>query len=207
MKSFLLFFVGLVWLVMPEVSMATCRMTLTAGSFQVSGCEENSLLATTARVVGEAKTVDRWISHGDGTVTDRLTGLQWEKKTSDGTVHDVDNQYSWTANQFGGFNGTVVTDFLDVLNDDEFAGHSDWRLPTIDELQSVSRGPGDCTATPCTEIPGETASSFYWSRTGFSGLAVLPGNAWGVDFAIGTLTTEGREVVVGNHARAVRSTD
>jgi len=33
----------------------------------------------------------RFIDHGDGTVTDTRTGLMWEQKTDDGSIHDKDN--------------------------------------------------------------------------------------------------------------------
>src|ERR1051325_2383439 len=33
----------------------------------------------------------------NGTVKDNLTGLQWEQKTDDGTVHDKDNGYAWSV--------------------------------------------------------------------------------------------------------------
>jgi len=50
-----------------------------------------------------ATSTARYIDNGDGTVTDKVTGLQWEKKTT--TVgsgqnyadpHNVDNYYTWT---------------------------------------------------------------------------------------------------------------
>jgi len=54
----------------------------------------------------------------------------WEKKTTDGSVHDVNKTYTWSS---GGnaFNGTAKTTFLDKLNDvahggvDCFAGYCD----------------------------------------------------------------------------------
>ena len=75
-----------------------------------------------------------YVDNGDGTITDLNTGLMWERKVSpnldgpmipctDGTSwcakpHDVDNVYTWTADGAGGtaFNGSVVTVFLDQLN-------------------------------------------------------------------------------------------
>ena len=39
-----------------------------------------------------------------GTVIDRLTGLQWEQKTADGTAHDNNNAHTWSAGA-GGLTG------------------------------------------------------------------------------------------------------
>src|SRR5262245_62111973 len=35
----------------------------------------------------------RYLVNGDGTVTDHDTGLQWEQKTDDGSVHDRANEH------------------------------------------------------------------------------------------------------------------
>src|SRR5256885_1086386 len=41
----------------------------------------------------------RYVDNGDGTVTDNMTGLMWEKKSPAGTgdVHDVLNTWTWTV--------------------------------------------------------------------------------------------------------------
>lgn len=39
----------------------------------------------------------RWLENGDGTATDLNTGLQWELKTDDGSIHDKDDTYKWAA--------------------------------------------------------------------------------------------------------------
>ena len=69
--------------------------------------------------------------NGDGTITDNMTGLMWEKKSDDGTIHDKDNTYTWglTSSPYT-MNGTMVTTFLAALNGGGgFAGHTDWRIP------------------------------------------------------------------------------
>jgi hypothetical protein len=51
-----------------------------------------------AKASGTGSTCDQGrFSVSAGTVTDYLTGLQWERKTDDASVHDKDNQYSWCA--------------------------------------------------------------------------------------------------------------
>jgi hypothetical protein len=121
----------------------------------------------------------RWLDNADGTATDLSTGLQWELKTDDGTVHDKDNTYTWNAVLHGLTpNGTAFTDFLGELNGSVapdgtatpcFAGKCDWRLPQLGELRGLISTPfPDCTLVPCTTIIGPTAPSFYWTRTHLS---------------------------------------
>ncbi len=61
-------------------------------------------------------------------VRDRATGLVWEVKTTDGTIHDWERTFDWA--------GARET-FLSELNTNKFGGFSDWRLPTTDELRSI----------------------------------------------------------------------
>ena len=152
---------------------------------------------------------------GDGTLADHQTGLQWEKKT--GTLgsfvvcatagcpdpHIVNNLYKWSST--GTLpDGGAFTDFLARLNGEYdpsaatgcFAGHCDWQLPKISELQTILIGPDaapgqapTCSAAPCIDpgfaaVGGPTASSYYWSA---STLAGNPGNAWYADFAHGNV--------------------
>ena len=54
-----------------------------------------------------------------------MTGLMWEVKTDDDSVHDKDNEYSW-------YDAQDV--FVAQVNAGKFGGRSDWRMPTIQEL-------------------------------------------------------------------------
>ncbi len=133
----------------------------------------------------------RFLDDGDGTVTDSHTGLQWEKKSgsiSDTTdcstvpcsdPHAVGNLYQWcldanhdlTCDTAGSPpDGGAFTDFLPGLNAGSgFAGHTDWRLPTVAELQTiVNYGRGFCVgqAGACIDpIFGPTTNDSYLSAT------------------------------------------
>ena len=60
------------------------------------------------------------------TVLDCATGLEWEKKTDDGGLHDKDNTYSWSTGTDDP-DGTAFTVFLEQLNNcfgESTDGHS-----------------------------------------------------------------------------------
>ena len=113
-------------------------------------------------------------------VKDNVTGLIWEMKTNKDGVknyndpHDADNTYTWydsnPATNGGNAgtpgSGTDTEDFIKALNDANYGGYSDWRLPTIKELAYIVDYsipyPGPTINT--TYFPN-TAASWYWSST------------------------------------------
>lgn len=140
----------------------------------------------------------RLIANGDGTVTDNLSGLQWEQKTDDDGVHDKDNGYTWSASGSAA-DGTAFTAFFPTLNGSCFAGQCDWRLPTLAELGTLIQTP--CSDDACIDpIFGPTPPLFdlYWSATTD---AFFPGQAWGVQHAA---FVTGRGKMGLQFARAVR---
>jgi hypothetical protein len=73
------------------------------------------------------KGIPRGFTGNDDTVTDSVTGLEWEVMKDDGSIHDKDDLYKWIEAQ-----GKI-----DQLNEAGFAGHSDWRVPNFFENQSL----------------------------------------------------------------------
>lgn len=94
--------------------------------------------------------------NGDGTIADRATGLMWAKADS-GAGMNWRDALAWTQKK----------------NAEKFLGHSDWRLPTAKELQSIvdySRSPA-ITQSPAIASIFQTTKlddgdfPFFWSST------------------------------------------
>lgn len=72
---------------------------------------------------------ERYTINNDGTVTDKQTGLQWMRCSYGQT---------WANNTCSGFPSKVEMEEATYSADRlTFAGKSDWRLPSIDELKSI----------------------------------------------------------------------
>lgn len=142
-----------------------------------------------------------FVNNGDGTITDTSTTLMWEVLTDDGSIHDWDDfSYQW-AGAFGK---------IEDLNEMAFAGHNDWRVPNIRELQtllnysaynpathgvfSLECKPG-CAADTCSC----TKASIYWTSTTYQQSSSL---AWAVQFQTGLVSNSSK--ITYNYVRAVR---
>ena len=108
-------------------------------------------------------------------VRDNVTGLIWEIKTDDESVHDKDHIYTWQD---------ADSVFINELNTQQFGGCSDWRIPTIKELSYLVNND---TYIPSINsdyftITNTGSMMYYWSST-------TDGNytdaAWCVDFRLG----------------------
>jgi hypothetical protein len=171
-------------------------------------------LATLSAQATAAAIACRYGVNGDGTATDYDTGLVWEQKTDDGSVHDKDNTYTWnTALKGTTPDGTVFTAFLGTLNNGTsndavatsgcFAGHCDWRLPAVGELAGIlDKGvPGCGPGGPCIDqtVFGPTGADRYWSASTLS----VPWEAWFVYFINGGVSDSFKSDAI--NGRAVRS--
>lgn len=148
--------------------------------------------------------------NGDGTITDIVTGLIWEKLSKDGSIHDVDTFYPWSE---------AITVKISNLNTNRFAGHDDWRLPNRRELESLTNAgrfapavdpvfnalcTSPCSVTTCSC----TQADAYWTSTSHQELAEF---AWAINFNYGDVTyykkLEGSVIQgskKGSYVRAVR---
>jgi hypothetical protein len=130
----------------------------------------------------------RFVDNNDGTVTDNCTGLMWQKDTA-----DVSDLFADTLNW---------CDALVYCEDLSFAGHNDWRLPNVRELQSiVDYGRANQAIDPVfTALP-----EFYWSSSSY---VDTHDDAWGIGFHVGYVgirPKEGDADFSFNYVRAVRN--
>jgi len=123
-----------------------------------------------------------FIDNGNGTVTDIGTGLMWQQATAPGT-------YTWQQ-------------ALAYCENLTLAGHSDWRLPNRNELQSLVDYGRYNPAINTDYFPDTVSGDFwsgYWSSTTS---ASYPSYAWGVYFGYGGLNDYFKSN--GYYVRAVR---
>lgn len=112
-------------------------------------------------VRGDSYGVNEYVNIGDGTITDNASGLMWAQ---DDNGEGID----WE-------------DALDYAENSNYAGHFDWRLPNVKELQSIvdySYSPSATNAanvgpaidplfncTPIVNEAGDDDYAYYWTST------------------------------------------
>ena len=115
-------------------------------------------------VRGDSYGVNDYLDNGDGTVTDRATGLMWAQ-----------------ADSASGMDWQHALAYAQTQNAAKYLGHDDWRLPNTKELQSLvdyTRSPGATdaahvgpaidplfTSTPITNEAGTADYPWYWTGT------------------------------------------
>jgi hypothetical protein len=121
--------------------------------------------------LGVAWPTPRFIDHGDGTVTDELTGLMWLK---DGGCL---GRESWRIRAYWAIDSLNI-DPGSLGCQDYTNSYNDWRLPNINELESlVNAGRPDCSAWLNSLAFTGVEQNYYWSSTTNS---LNLGEAWTV---------------------------
>ncbi len=132
-------------------------------------------------------------NNGDGTISDLNTGLMWQQVPSS-------NDYTWQQ-------------AVDYCNSLELGGYSDWRIPSLKELFSISNfstGWPYIDRTYFTLASGQvTKDEQYWSGNYYVGVTVEGGSnaAFGVNHVTGHIKAYAASAsgpVGGKYVRAVR---
>jgi len=116
--------------------------------------------------------------NGDETITDYATGLMWQKSGSEYMPYKDAKAY------------------IEELNSKKFAGYSDWRLPTVDELKSLLTPKamnGDLYIDPIFD----KTQRYCWTSDQHAS-----GGAWRVSFGYGSVYWS---IDDNGYVRAVRS--
>ncbi|MCI5193776.1 MAG: DUF1566 domain-containing protein [Candidatus Electrothrix sp. AU1_5] len=147
-------------------------------------------------------------------VQDNVTGLIWEVKTDDGGLHDKDDTFTWyntnpatngdangTENEgtncFGYDNNTAATSatycntqaYMNRVNKAGWCGASDWRMPTIKELESLVHYGRTFPAIESNYFPNPV-NTVNWSVWSGSPSAGSESTAWYVLFSNGFSDTQ-----------------
>lgn len=140
-------------------------------------------------VRGAEPPAQSFTDNGNGAVTDNNTGLMWQKcsagQNNDATCSGTVSTKTWQQ-------------ALDYCNGLSLAEYTDWRLPNVKELKSIT---DDTTSSPSidsTYFPN-TESSAYWSSTTKE---TYEYSAWSVNFTFGSIWS-GAKTALGT-VRCVR---
>jgi hypothetical protein len=136
------------------------------------------------------------------TVKDNTTGLIWTRCSL---------AYGGNAKTSPDCGGTISgygwEEALQACNDLDFAGRTDWRLPSIRELQSIVYYHEYLTPSINHMVFPSTMSDHYWSSTYHKNSNTL---VWTLDFQYGNVTFQLREdssILTKNYVRCVAGPD
>ena len=146
---------------------STCSTGLTCERLPPAGCEDPSWAEWSmpngpAEVAAGGANPQSYTDDGDGTVTDKITGLMWQQAAPA-------TMYSWA-------------DALTYCPTLTLGGHGDWRLPTVIELSSlVDRSTSTGPTINTTAFPN-APTTYFWTSSPSAG---SPTSAWAVSFGSG----------------------
>ena len=120
------------------------------------------------------------VDNKDGTVSDSITGLMWQQ--GEGALGPWSNSIFYCENQTLG-------------------RYSDWRVPNIKELESLTADTEYQPAIDISFFPSAVAG-YYWSST--TSNDDNPNSAWGVDFWEGRVRGSSKKVFTNVNLRCVR---
>jgi len=153
-------------------------------------------------------------------IRDNVTGLMWEKKTDAG-LHSKYHRFSWfnsTGINDGGNAGTSnrgvchtpgkcdTEKYVESVNAEKLCTFEDWRLPTIDELNSIAdynKQFIDKKYFPNTNLRTRESEDF-WSSTPVSSSSL--DLAWMFDYYNGKRSSSLKRDYYHNYIRLVRVT-
>lgn len=131
----------------------------------------------------------RFTANTDTTIKDNLTGLIWAPNGNIMPTRDPGWDTDYTAND-GRVKWQHALDYVAKLNSENYLNHTDWRLPTVNELESLVNANEANTATWLnTQGFTNVQANAYWSSTTYP---EYPISAWYVDMDNGYVHDNGK---------------
>jgi hypothetical protein len=138
-------------------------------------CQTASIPATTP--------TSRFTVNSNGTVADTKTGLMWKKCSEGQSGTDCSSgeaaTYTWQQ----------ALQQAQTVNSGGFAGYSDWRVPNVKELVSITEKQCVYPAINLTVFPNTPSVWWFWSSSPY---ADNSGDAWIVYFENGVSINDGK---------------
>ncbi len=143
-------------------------------NMKIWNIQKITTVAATFAFVTASISAAPYTDNGDGTVTDTLSGLVWQKcsmgQTNDATCSGTATTATWQNS-------------LNYCKNLTLAGKT-WRLPSVNELKTIiDRGQAAAPFIDQTAFPG-TVATYYWSASTY---VPFPTDAWYVYFTTGVV--------------------
>jgi hypothetical protein len=111
-------------------------------------------------------------------VYDTQNGLMWEVKSRDDSLRNADNLYSWFDPEHAAVKGKAdggrckgdincdTSAYVHAMNQQNYCGHNDWRLPTREQMQTLVNleNTTDNVKINKQYFP-QTVPSWYWTSS------------------------------------------
>lgn len=125
-------------------------------------------------LTGVAWPEPRFTDNGDQTMTDRLTGMVWTRDADPTAGHKTWQQ---------------ALDAIKTLNREHYLGHDDWRLPNVNELDSLVNKQSALAAWLASQGFHNVKKDYYWTSSTYAAFA---GSAWSVGMHSGIVAGRGK---------------
>jgi hypothetical protein len=157
---------------LPQTGQTYCYQTTGTSAIACNSTGQDA-----EKLQGAAWPNPRFKNNDDGTATDNLTDLMWPYENNTPTVGAcTGGTQTWQQ----------ALDYVSCLNSNNYLGYADWRLPNINELESLVHADEENTVITWLQSLGFTNSSniYYWSSTTYD---VNSNNAWMITMSDGSM--------------------